>query len=535
MDKFLMTNNLSNEVEAADAARQRYLDMLSTYGRGSLPSVREPGVMGYGAMEGNEIGVHDVIIIPRLENRAGRRYATPLEEIRDQDMLEIWEVRAITSAGWRMERVGIVDNAAPNAFRLGNAAIRMFTPVQTAIVPTSLVAEAMREQAANHSPGKRSGLEALGSLTGDRDKQPRMESEFIVTTLDGQEFSCRTKNQGLARVREIEGMIRAMGRTRVTHILRDLTVVPGAFWQIVQRYRADHICRGGIPGMESMNEITAVGHLPICGSEERLESFISMKHWPMNDWGRWSLEDFLPEDWNTPEWGKEATLQGKAALVMAVANLEKAMVVFFNQAFEGCFASLRIFSGKQCISHSDGFLRFQVEDLMATWHNDMNYHVTSWSGPNISMATPEGCAEILRKGAEEIADRLLATPKGGLEPLERPPHVRFFQEGMGAWAMVANKGTGKRDKFLRSQSKGRDGKLVCAYELASRFHLKSGDGSPIGCKWGDKCSSIHPDENATMEQMKGMVTKEEVTGWRLSYKQKTELLELMGLAKEEYM
>jgi hypothetical protein len=70
-------------------------------------------------------------------------------------------------------------------------------------------------------------------------------------------------------VRDIEGMIRAMGLTRVQYILQDLIVMEGEFWRIMTRYKTDHERQGGMPGMESMERVISISRFQnvICKSK----------------------------------------------------------------------------------------------------------------------------------------------------------------------------------------------------------------------------------------------------------------------------
>ena len=540
MQRF-MTQHKCLTPQKADQARQDNMGLLQNFRGHAVNTVATNA--HYRALESREVRRDDLIVIPLdtqtlPRDRTGRALVTFLNS---QPVMEIWRVDDKMTDAWQMSRIGILDQTEKTGFRTGRDVVRQFRSTGEVVVLKQEMSEYVRQAAAESPPsqdcsGKRK-FDDVVSDTGDTAMPlPKTESEFIVHTLDGQHMTCRTKNQGLQRVRDIEGMIRAMGLTRVQHILQDLLVMEGEFWRIVTRYKTDHDGQGGMPGMESMERVISICHLPVAQSSERLESFIKMKSWPNWDYGQWSLEDFLPSSWATPEWGKAASPEGKTTLVLAIGNFEKALTVFFNSAFEGCLQALEVFESRICVGHSDGYLRYLVEDLISEWHHDMNVNRSSWKYPDISMGTPQGCAEILKKGAEEISDRLNPVPKKSkCGPLEIPPHVRFFQEPGGKWWSIKNKESGKRTKFLASQSKGSTGRVLCAFELGNRLNLRNSDGGEMVCKWGDKCSAIHLPSGLTKEQMKGHIKKEEVKEWRMTPSQKRDILESLEIKAEEYM
>jgi len=333
-------------------------------------------------------------------------------------------------------------------------------------------------------------------------------------TLDGIRWPCTIKGQGPTRMLKVNGPLRAMGVIRADAVFRDLLLDTRGYRDILGSISSRQLGMVNMPkGFESMDRLEVIWPLPWMEDITKLESFLLMGEWPTNDWGQWSLRDFLYATEGVPEWGESPDRLGMLALWSAVQKLEACLEVLFHEAFKGSLAALVVIILWECQVMICGFVRFHIELMMATFWNNLRTRKFDLVFDTISMATPEGCAELLRTMAENLAESLKENPRKGVRQLERYPHTTFFHKETGSWRLVQNRTTripnGQKQGTLSGAVKG-----LCEWHMCDIAEITDAAGQKVLCMFKAACVNTHPDAGADLVALGPQVQQDHFTQWR---------------------
>ena len=346
--------------------------------------------------------------------------------------------------------------------------------------------------------------------TKERDRDTGHEAY----TLDGVRWPCTIKGQGPTRMLKVNGPLRAMGAIRANVVFRDLLLDTRGYQVILGMISSRQSGMVNMPqGFDSMERLDVIWPLPWLEDLIKLESFLLMGEWPTNDWGQWSLRDFLYVTEGIPEWGENPDRLGMLALWSAVQKLEACLEVLFHEAFKGTLASLVIIILWECQVMVCGFVRFHIELMMATFWSNLRTRKFDLVFDTISMATPEGCAELLRTMAENLAESLKENPRKGVRQLERYPHTAFFHKETGSWRLVQNRNT----RIPNGQKQGTPSgalKGLCEWHMCDMAGILDASGQKLTCMFKGGCTSTHPDAGADMSALGPQVQQDHFTQWR---------------------
>ena len=348
-------------------------------------------------------------------------------------------------------------------------------------------------------------------------------------TLDGIRWPCTIKGQGPTRMLKVNGPLRAMGAIRANVVFRDLLLDTRGYQVILGMISSRQLGMVNMPnGFDSMERLEVIWPLPWMEDITKLESFLLMGEWPMNDWGQWSLRDFLYVTEGVPEWGESPDRLGMLALWSAVQKLEACLEVLFHEAFKGSLAALIIIILWECQVMVCGFVRFHIELMMATFWSNLRTRKFDLVFDTISMATPEGCAELLKTMAENLAESLKENPRKGVRQLERYPHTAFFHKETGSWRLVQNKSTripnGQKQGTLSGAVKG-----LCEWHMCDIAGIMDAAGQKVLCMFkGAACGNTHPDAGADLVALGPQVQQDHFTQWRCTGPIKKQLANALG-------
>ena len=412
-------------------------------------------------------------------------------------------VAAEQSAAKEQERQLREAIAASAAVALAEEQQRLALQPST-MVPYGLLQEIMK------------GFQTMGPPRG-QDTRLSEQDSYAGYTLDGERWPCVIKGQGGTRMLKANGLIRAMGRIRADQVFRDIILNTRGYLDILGMINSRAHGMVDMPmGMDSMDRLEVIWPLPWLQDVTRLESFLLMGEWPVNDFGQWSLRDFQYAMENIGEWGTTPDRVGMMQLWACIQKLEACLEVLLHKAYRGCLASLVIITTWECARSACGFIWYYVEYMMATYWEDLRHRRTPVLLSHISMATPEGCAELLRTMAETLAESMKEKPREGIRALERPPHLQFFHPESGSWRLVRN----LKIRTPRGQTTGAASgsiKGLCLYHLAGMCGIKFSNGAEILCKFIGSCNYEHPDQGTmTLLEMGLKVNEDAFRQWPIS-------------------
>jgi hypothetical protein len=204
------------------------------------------------------------------------------------------------------------------------------------------------------------------------------------------------------------------------------------------------------------------------------------------------------------------------------------MEVLFHEAFKGSLAALGVIVLWECQVMSCGFVRFYIELMMATFWSNLRTRKFDLVFDTISMATPEGCAELLRTMAENLAESLKENPRKGVRQLERYPHTTFFHKETGSWRLVQNRTTripnGQKQGTLSGAVKG-----LCEWHMCDIAGIMDAAGQKVLCMFkGAACGNTHPDAGADLVALGPQVQQDHFTQWRCTGPIKKQLAIALG-------
>ena len=215
------------------------------------------------------------------------------------------------------------------------------------------------------------------------------------------------------------------------------------------------------------------------------------------------------------------------ALWSAVQKLEACLEVLFHKVFKGVLSSLVVIILWECMAMAYGFVRFHIELMMATYWESLRSRKFDLVFDTASMATPEGCAGLLRTMAENLAESLKERPREGVRPLERYPHTAFFHGETGSWRLVTNKTTripnGQKPGALSGAVKG-----LCEWHMCDLAEILDATGKKVLCMYKGSCASLHPDAGSDLLALGPQVTQDHFSVWRCPPLVKTQLATALG-------
>ena len=386
-------------------------------------------------------------------------------------------------------------------------------------------------------PGRGHG--ARGKDGGQEEFGTSVVSAFWIHDLDDKPFMAQTKKDIKERLRKIQGLVRMTSAKKQETILRDLEFRSEQIHSTL-RGRMHSSCGDQLAGFESLHRLPPIWDLEIFKNPETLSSFVLLEGFRKWDWTEMSLTKFIARDRETDlGWGHEARRSARDLLLRCVKRLQEALVVLFDEQFDGALEPLEELQEDAFQSYMNGFLRFHIENMLAGFMTG----VREEKSPGVPgfgdwrMSGPAECAALLRAYSENLMFRFgskrYPAGVGPTDMLERPPHTHFFGPE-GPWTAVIQsprpkgtmvspepKHTGssgakttsdevaglKRalervtQELAEAKSQSKAHKVgrpeVCLDFLAAEYGVKVGVGNtPWACKKGVDCPRHHPSNKS---------------------------------------
>ena len=438
-----------------------------------------------------------------------------------------------------------------------------------------------REGVLEHSPRRAVGNGGLGQTSenldrgqGNRGRSSRQDDEgtsvvsaYWIQDLDGKSHMAETKKDIKERMNKIQGLVRVTSTRKQGTILRDLELRTERIYATLKGKM--HGSHGDmLDGFEDLHRLPGIWDTNTFKSQETLEAFYHFEGFKKWDWRGTSLASFRSREREIElRWGQDADRGARALLITCVKRLEATLVVLFDREFEGTLEPLEELLNAAFIQHANGFLRFQIEDMiggfMVCVREEKVPDVPGYGHKKLS--NPTECAALLRAYSENLMFRLgskrYGVGEGPQELLEAPPHNHFFGSE-GPWAAVVQPSGGKPAVVSPPPKKGTTGKNpgeseeiaslkraleeaqrelsearspakvskptkqeICLDFLAGEYGVTYGTANtPWACRLGQACPRIHPKGK---EEGWKLVRKAEWLNWPVASSTKSKMSDLV--------
>ena len=382
--------------------------------------------------------------------------------------------------------------------------------------------------------------------------QPGTTSQFRLRDADGTEFLCTHRTLGPERLRELQGMIRAMGASRFGNLVKDLAFDMAKFMEAADTYLypEGHASMAADHPLGSLGGASSIRDTPVMKDRAHTEKALKLE-FSRYDMTGLTLKSFLNPPETNPVWGQLATGSARRAMAAALSNMEIFLCAFFHPDYKGVMEPLTsmLTRGPKHGSldlFEDIYVWLHIQRIISNWSQDvrlMSADLPSVCYPMARLGTPELVAYLLRVYILDMVQAAFPTrnyqPVGNHTEWVPMPHTSFYSEiGLHsrcqfsgpqaakgkkpAVATAAEPGSGgKKQKPKEKQltieepeeddARNRDEKqqrksmkqLLCPYHLRGLLGMTTHNGELRKCKFvGPRCSKRHV--NSLKE-----VTKEE--------------------------
>jgi hypothetical protein len=274
-----------------------------------------------------------------------------------------------------------------------------------------------------------------------------MVANYFVKDKDGVDFECSSRTLASARLVDLQGMIRVMGRDRFLQLVQDLDLDIAKFRDNSARYTVRTLRLASSHVMGSLSQFHTVQELPAVKEDARFRSALTLD-FQLRDLSGFSLLTcmFGPD---APLWGCRSTARGRRDMATAVENLENFMGCFYGTAFSGVLKPICQYlvqgvdttgptipencgaTVQKLLIYHDVYLWVEVQRMLHYWSQDVCRLVRSMHYPDIELNCPGGCACLLKSYVRSFVRAALNVDMDGDAPLglmEAEPHNIFYSE-----------------------------------------------------------------------------------------------------------